>query len=583
MALSGVAPAEKAENLIYSVLPVSIGLWLGASMTTNLAASVAIVGVVAPLLTILLYELRVDEFLVKAWYRSISTETKKQFEKSFLAWMLFFKPWSSPATNPPGMDHGADDLTTEVDHFVQSTVSSSAVSQRLWPIRGSFYLFLSIPFLTWTALSTWDIATSSIPAQSILFLGIAVPGRTLANMVFMTSVFWCVQYGVNHYHHRRLRSHIRELILFRFVQRLLSIDTLENPSSYIDSPQSGDRERISLQKELVQLETSLNLNDWITFVDRWYSLREVPMLNAQHRFSDELEKDLLSRWGQHISDIYSNRRYSRVAATQNERCLGWIIYCAIEFAKRGGSKINTVPRRLASFAYRMYLFDTQYASGLKSRSRSMMERTLQRVFHNPRKGCLEPVRGGLLIGLANPLYVFATAPLKVLEDSRKQEDISHEKFVWKLNDWFWKALESRVSDQLRPQLEDEVRQTWDPDLGELIPLLLKMIRACYENGKDSGLWRLPERYYGANCELLDELYERVRQWVKDEDWAFILAQFLKEAPTSVRVSVLKAQRWNEYMNLEPVLSLLKSILADSPASDQSLVDAVNELDIWKAG
>ena len=61
MSLSAVAPTEKTENLIYTILPVSVTLFLASVFLLDPGTWLYLIGALAPIFSILLYEIGWDE------------------------------------------------------------------------------------------------------------------------------------------------------------------------------------------------------------------------------------------------------------------------------------------------------------------------------------------------------------------------------------------------------------------------------------------------------------------------------------------------------------------------------------------
>lgn len=126
MVLAEIAPTEKAEHFIYALLPVSGGIWLSVNFAEDFLSIFAVVSVVSSLLTILLYEIRIDEHVVKRWYARIRDDTS-EITKAFLSWNLLLQTWHVVISDPPQFRWIKDDLSDTAKKFTKSVVSSYAI------------------------------------------------------------------------------------------------------------------------------------------------------------------------------------------------------------------------------------------------------------------------------------------------------------------------------------------------------------------------------------------------------------------------------------------------------------------------
>ena len=94
MSLQALAP-EKTENLVYAILPVSIGLWIASRATANIIDSLGMVAIFAGLGSVLLYELGLDELAIRWWYRRRTHFDNANLNFAFLSCNLFMRNWET--------------------------------------------------------------------------------------------------------------------------------------------------------------------------------------------------------------------------------------------------------------------------------------------------------------------------------------------------------------------------------------------------------------------------------------------------------------------------------------------------------
>lgn len=358
MALTTIASPSKSENLIYTLLPLSLGLWIlaFASLATlqdssfsqslpDLTQSLALVAMFVSILSIALYEIGLDEYVVKSICRRRAGSGSLFQRYSFLLWRWILRTWESetvpapyPRRDPTDLlsdirrwlripSRPIDYIETQVDVAVQATVSSPLLEKRLWRIRGSIYLFLAAPFFFWSAaiavsiveILIIDIGTliNALGPLSLL-IPIALAFRDAWFLVLIA--FWGAQLAANWYRHKNLREHIQYASQLHFARKthaVLSVST-KGPPSF----RAGD--------ELEILDESLRERNWSWFVDRFTRVTE---RLRDDWIVDYAEKaglfDLVRRWASlaylYIESPYTPAR-TRLEMQEEREKLGWLVY-----------------------------------------------------------------------------------------------------------------------------------------------------------------------------------------------------------------------------------------------------------------
>jgi hypothetical protein len=279
------------------------------------------------ILSIVLYEIGLDEYVVKSIYRRRAGSRSLFQRYSFLLWRWILRTWAYETVLAPYPRREAIDyIETQVDVAVQATVSSPLLEKRLWRIRGSIYLFLAAPFFFWSAAITVSIAgilitdiSSLIPALGPLSLLIPI-ALTFRDAWFLVLIaFWVAQLAANWYRHKNLREHIEYASQLHFARKthaVLSVSTLGPPP-------------FQAKEELEILDESLRDHNWSWFVDRFTRVTE----SLRDWIVDSVEKtglfDLVQQWAC-LADLYIENRYTpaqtQLRLREEKEKLGWLIY-----------------------------------------------------------------------------------------------------------------------------------------------------------------------------------------------------------------------------------------------------------------
>ncbi len=340
MALTTIASPSKSENLIYTLLPLSLGLWILAfvSLVTvqdsgfsqllpDLTQSISLVAVFVSILSLVLYEVGLDEYVVKYIYLRRAGARSLFQRYSFLIWRWILRTWAFETILAPYPRRDMKDyIETQVDVAVQATLSSPLMEKRLWRIRGSIYLFLAAPFFFWSAAISVSIAgilitdiSSLIPALGLLSLLIPIALIFRDTWFLVLIAFWGAQLAANWYRHKNLREHIEYASQLHFARKtyaVLSVSTMGAPPF-----QAGD--------ELEILDESLRNHNWSWFVDRFTRVTE----SLRDWIIDSVEKnglfELVQQWAC-LADLYIENRYTpaqtRLMLREEKEKLGWLIY-----------------------------------------------------------------------------------------------------------------------------------------------------------------------------------------------------------------------------------------------------------------
>ncbi|MFW9890231.1 MAG: hypothetical protein ACFFER_18765 [Candidatus Thorarchaeota archaeon] len=286
MAFSAMAPSERSEHLIYIILPYSLSFYL--VLILDLAYDpriwVAFMTIIAPLFTVFLYELGIDEFLAKAvarWYLLGENSKPK------LLTML--------TKHRRIVEHNIKSFTEgEIRTAVGDALSSYPIRQKFWRLRATSYLMVSVlflaflPFISFTApvmndagivvfekspLISTELVSEWSPRLLLAFLvmfslslcitakvaltndygslrkpailaaiafGIALLIETLANFGNI-SVHWPYTFiivlllliiAANLYRHRSLKSYVQNVVMFLSLFDLLANDHVRYPKQY---------------------------------------------------------------------------------------------------------------------------------------------------------------------------------------------------------------------------------------------------------------------------------------------------------------------------------------------------------------
>ncbi len=359
MALQAIAPPGRAENLIYTILPFSIGLWLLRSVTdpVYIGETLALLGVVTSLGSIVLYEFGFEEHLLNGILKRLmmrTWNTAQNMYDTFLVWNLYVKTWITSLEELPQLEESSAGrfkqllyrlrmnaqlpeemrspyLTDQVTQIVQKTISSNPIKRRVWRIRGFFYLVISFPLLWMVGVETLGKVPETVfPGWLAPFVGIFLQSLDLQTFALIGIIG--LMASINYFRHRDLVEHTRYLTELNYLQILIALDNVKHPQRYIDT---GDRS--GLKRELELLNELLVRGYWSMFVPRWSMVKSALESEIIEQFERDSAYTLRKLWGRFIWS-QTNKRYIE----SSRRPLGWFIHLA--YASR--SRLDRLTREL---------------------------------------------------------------------------------------------------------------------------------------------------------------------------------------------------------------------------------------------
>lgn len=381
MTLTSIAPAERTENLVYLLFPTALAVAIayhitrtvvGGEVIIEVAKWPSIIGIIAPLLGILLYEVALDEWGLKSFYR-----WKLRRGQAGLSWRLaiahlYLKTWKNEIDRAPSIsetDQKKDYITTQSAAQIENTVSSYYVRRRFWRIRASIYLLLSVPFFIYTFVNTAidiKLLTANYLIQLpfigtldvkqlitwgalllcvAILLGDYVPKRRfltswyyLLPLIFIggfpilfilessisrnLSIFLItleIEVVIIYVHLRRnshLFSHLRFLCQYYYWQLLVSMRSVVQPLEYENEP-----EKLMVRKELNSLQILLNRGDTSVFFPLWDNVQASILNDLYVNLPSFIKESMLQEW---TTLLYlSRKKLDRKPAI---RKLGWLVY-----------------------------------------------------------------------------------------------------------------------------------------------------------------------------------------------------------------------------------------------------------------
>jgi hypothetical protein len=277
LSFSSLAPTEKTEHLIYSILPISLATFVASFLITNepLTILVAVISI-SSFGSLLLFEFTPEKPLIDEFLRR-RTRSRKSLKDALLVFSLMLKAWRSEVI----------DVTSEKDHLenlarnqVSLAVAGPHIGKKTWRIRASVYLIISIPFLftaLWNyihrILTSTPIVFNDLPDLVLSFLNVF--HDSLAIVIICALGLIIMEVIIRH---RKLTSHIDHLARYDYLDRSLAIQRLQYPDYFSDSRSpEGERDEIGLQRisyqtlvaELTPLKDLLLIEDWSGFLNGW--------------------------------------------------------------------------------------------------------------------------------------------------------------------------------------------------------------------------------------------------------------------------------------------------------------------------
>lgn len=376
MVVSAVVPPGKTESLIYTVFPLALGLWFSTFLQINdenLPLVLGALSIFVSLASLGLYEIGFDERLFKGFYRhKLDREALKQ---SFLGFNVLLRTWQSAWAPLPEFNEEQHDLPGEVERYIQATVSGYSVMRRLWRIRATFYLMISIPFLLWTGFVSAARIRSFI-SDGILLRFLAIFQDPFAWTIIWTIVLVFLLFFLCKYRHRRLPSFIFYLIQFRYLQTLVAFISVDLKKTEKYTEYEGLRGEIKL------LESFVIRDDWPTFLVRWVPVRHNLLFRVWIEFPQVMLESIYLYWAGLVEA--SKKESDELTMKESSRKFGWLLYYASEVCKKTSS--FTVPdesaRKMVARLFKKYKEDT---GDWKPRSRKdrLMRRDTRKFKEKP--------------------------------------------------------------------------------------------------------------------------------------------------------------------------------------------------------
>ena len=508
-------------------------------MATDPFEALGYVSVISSLLTLILYEMRIDELLVKRWYSRDWGKMALNTHRAFLSWDILLNTWDTVVSDPPQFRGGAGGYDWLVKRYTKSVVSSYVIRKRLWSIRGSMYLFLAVPFMVWTGLDYLNSFFIQLPSAATLLL------------VFALCIgFWIIQFLFNRTRHKPLREQIRHLVVFRYAQQLVAYDALACELAASDQRASL---RKAMQTEFDFLDRIIIREDWTTFTERWVPIRWNTELKARRDFIPLIIPQLYEIWEKHRVYIEEGKRNTNEILASARR-FAWYLNICRELHKAAGRSLGRHTRDILNFVSEVYDDELPHIDSKESDRRI-------------------PFQSRLLLPLTKPVYILARAPTKLLnEGPRKNEGYTKSFAVFLLN-WLQSqyALRLGKDGQFDVKTESEI-----PEANErsLINALLQILDQCATTEKFTGIWTNLQTDH--EMILLENLWDRMNRITGKENLQ-LLCYFLREASTEARLRLLGLKPWQDALSSSEVQSTLSELLRTGSISSHELKEKIGGL------
>lgn len=332
MSFASLAPTEKTEHLVYSILPLSSALWFVSGLeVTDPIDMLTTVLALTSFFTILLYEFTPDQWLLNAILRLVARK-RQSLKEAILIFNLLDRSWEKIVSERADWKN-EDYFEKEVKRQVSIVVKSPHIRRITWRIRGSSWLFVSMYFIVGSYHNF--LSGSSIGNNQNLSEQILVILRDNAFFVWIALLALIVIVGC--WRHRKLFSKIGYFTRYWYLKNMIGMIKLEQFSLFRDSSPQTENQLDSLKKELRRvdpeldiLNESLSVNDWELFLERWDNT-----YHWLHRKTvDEVERSVAYYLLKPISEFYSMLRKKNAGnpvdeSRTEENCkkeLGWICY-----------------------------------------------------------------------------------------------------------------------------------------------------------------------------------------------------------------------------------------------------------------
>ncbi|MBD3407092.1 MAG: hypothetical protein GF411_13320 [Candidatus Lokiarchaeota archaeon] len=537
MAFAEGVTTERTEYLIYTVFPLAISFWFISSLVGDPFQLLTYVSISSSLLTIFLFELRLDESLVRWFYSRVKGIQKTSLNESFVSWNVYLKTWQNPVKDAPQMmSDGGKTIDIVIEESTRSVVESYAIRKRLWSIRGSLYLFLSIPFLISVGIRYLRETSFSSFISFISIPTIFDPSGLFVSTLIVSSVFWSIQIIFNMHRYRTFREELKNLVIFRYVQKLLANDAIENPECYVNNM---DLERINLQQELAYLDKVIARDDWAVFIDRWKPLRQNAERRGRVRFRENMIDDLFTTWLSHcVVDEEGKRPNNQIIETA--RILATQIHFIGEFlTKTNSRKLGHHSKAISQFTVELYYEITDFNPEEYAKGLSISKRIKSFVIYDDREYEFAPMKVRMLLKFMNPVYLASRATSKLLDDSPRGNEtlvMSFGKFIaLKLLQYFI----GRIPENKLKIIQEEFSNKTAIRCNDITNLIVRLVTHCQQEGSKTGIWNNL-----GQAEQIETL-ETVLDWLSshEREQGVIIESFLREAGIRARKNLLRDPDW----------------------------------------
>lgn len=549
MGVSMTAPTQREENTIYTILPISFGFWLATIMTNDILSdpikAIGIIALSTTLGTILLSGIRIDEWLAKNRFRTLSFTEHRHLQLIFLSWNAYQETWNTMLASVPAITLKPVDLGGQVDNVIQNVVSSQPVTRQLWRIRAFYFLIISLWFLvdtvrmSFTYYFPWTVTL--LPPVLLLMIEI---------VLYIILVF--VFYRLSSYRHRHLRRFVLLLASFRFLHRLLAY--YESPIS--DKP-GRDDERKKIKSEMLELDRVLVQGDPPTFIQIWQPIHHALSYRVRREFEDEVAGRLMAHWAKHIKisrDLGSDEHDIIVSG----RSFGWLIH----YAREGMHLIRRDPQDRVGQLIE-YLFDKYLECiGEKWSPRAPSPTGKVRTFINLLKVFWKilwsqppiiktpDIAKMRMEGLADPSALYEQMPEDILGDEFSKEVARGIVLL------FERPLPEHEMVSRSMVLTASALAGFRPlavDSKTAIEVFLLYVHQTYDRYLDTSdrtqIWSMEA---AKRLDFLEALYKKILEHDENDQRGFVLAQFFKEGVWEIRIEALQHPLWNNDLDLYPV-------------------------------
>jgi hypothetical protein len=310
LSLSAIAPVEKTENLIYAILPVSLGLLIGSILFDDSTLWLSTLAIVSPIFTILLYEIAPDEKRIEKQFRTYLVNEYSRHQKDFFNCNLFIRTWESTLQT---YDVNIDIIKADHSDFSNSVVSSYSARRHFWRLRATWYVMISVPMLAGVALRTIDV----------LYRDLTVPivGNWWPTILGICWILLscAIVYPINRAKKKRFQDteeFLESYITYQYWHTMIASDTVRTPDEYNPGSIKG-----IVKSELNALDVILARNDWDVFMQRWNRLNRNIMNLADVDFKNNFQSYAYELWG---SYIFLNRKKKPIEIVKRQ--IEWFLY-----------------------------------------------------------------------------------------------------------------------------------------------------------------------------------------------------------------------------------------------------------------